>query len=67
MSFNPKQFSPLLLAHQLLLPPLFVVPKVFDQRVHDDLEEGKEEAEDHPEVDHLHVRGLWQGGRGRDE
>ena len=43
-----------------------VSASVFGHRVEDDLEEGEEEAEDHPDVDHLEVGGLGQG-RGRVE
>ena len=41
-----------------------VLGKILDQGMQDDDEEGEKEAKDHPDVDHFHVGGLGQRGRG---
>ncbi len=51
----------------LPLPSEGDVSEVLHHGVEDDDEEGEEEAEEHPHVDHLHVGGPGQRGGGGDE
>ena len=41
--------------------------QALDVGLHDDVQEGLEEVEDEPDIDHLDVSGVWEAGGDADE